>query len=205
MKEQTKFTLPKLNNSYTAFEPYIDAKTMETHYEKHHNTYIQNLNIALQYTAPTTLTAIIQNISKYNVTIRNNAGGHFNHTFFWEILSPKSAKKPGLTLNAAIEKQFNSFENFKKEFTHLALKHFGSGWVWLGISKKNDELFLCSTPNQDNPLMDIYNKNCRTLLLGLDVWEHAYYLKYQNKKADYIEAFWNIIDWESIEKKYINK
>lgn len=204
MYHTAPFQLPKQNFQYKDFEPYLDAQTMEIHYSKHHNTYVNNLNQALQHTHTTTLQEIIQNISKYNQTIRNNAGGHFNHTFFWEILSSQK-QEPMQKIRTLLEDTFGSIENFKQAFTQAALKIFGSGWVWLGISRKEKKPIICSTRNQDNPLMDIVDVPCTKLLIGLDVWEHAYYLKYQNQRAAYIEAFWNIIHWEAVEKKYIEK
>ncbi len=204
MNKKIHFNLPQLKFKYTDFEPYIDAKTMEVHYTKHHNTYIQNLNNALAHSHPVALEEIIYNISKYNTTIRNNAGGHFNHNFFWDILSPNGKKKPEKELLKDIEKKFDSFENFKSQFTDRALKHFGSGWIWLGISAVDNSLCIYNTPNQDNPLMDINNNRCKALLIGLDIWEHAYYLQYKNRKVDYVNAFWHIVDWQSITKKYQN-
>ncbi|RAJ02413.1 Fe-Mn family superoxide dismutase [Chitinophaga skermanii] len=194
--------LPTLAFPYNALEPFIDAQTMEIHHSKHHQAYVDNLNKALPGTGyeEQSLENILANISKLTPAIRNNGGGHFNHTYFWHILAaPTNASIPA-DLQAAIEKAFGSVDEFKKKFAEAATSRFGSGWAWL-IVKDNHELAIVSTPNQDNPLMDIAEVK-GTPVLALDVWEHAYYLKYQNKRADYITAFWNVVNWEAVAKHY---
>lgn len=194
------FTLPKLSYSYDALEPYIDAKTMEIHHTKHHQAYIDKLNKAIEGTEweGKTIEEILANISKLDRVVRNNAGGHWNHSFFWEILSPEKSMPTGELLNA-INKSFGSFEEFKNKFTESATTLFGSGWVWLIV--QNGELKIVQTPLQDNPFMDDA-KEKGTPILGLDVWEHAYYLNYQNRRAEYISAFWNVVNWEAVSEKY---
>ncbi|HLD98408.1 MAG TPA: superoxide dismutase [Candidatus Nanoarchaeia archaeon] len=200
------FTLPKLEYSYDALEPFIDSKTMQVHYEKHHQAYIDKLNAAVKDTefADIEINTLLKEIEDVPEKIRgaviNHGGGHANHSLFWQLLIPhsKSTKKPKDTLLKAIETKFGSFDKFKEQFTNTALNRFGSGWAWLIINRKK-QLEIISTPNQDSPLMD-----GQIPLLGLDVWEHAYYLKYQNKRADYIEAFFNIINWEKVNELYIN-
>jgi Fe-Mn family superoxide dismutase len=194
------FELPKLKYSYDALEPYIDAQTMEIHHTKHHQAYIDNLNKALPENTKT-LEEILQNISTYPVAVRNNAGGHWNHSFFWEIMSPSVVGEPTGELAEEIDKSFGSFEKFKEEFENAGKNRFGSGWAWL--VKNSDGLKICSTPNQDNPLMDLAEVK-GTPLLGLDVWEHAYYLKYQNKRPEYIAVFWNVVDWTRVAEIYQN-
>jgi Fe-Mn family superoxide dismutase len=193
-----------LNYSYAALEPFIDAMTMEIHYTKHAATYAKNLaDAALAEkldTQTTALTDLIKNISHYSPKMRNNAGGHFNHEMFWQIMKPAPASTPAGELAEAINKSFVSLDNFKMAFSDAAKTRFGSGWAWL-IVKADNSLAVCSTPNQDNPLMDIAETK-GTPILGLDVWEHAYYLKYQNKRPDYINAFWNLVNWEFVQKKY---
>jgi len=193
-----------LNYSYAALEPFIDAMTMEIHYTKHAATYAKNLaDAALAEkldTQTTALTDLIKNISHYSPKMRNNAGGHFNHEMFWQMLKPAPASTPTGELAEAINKSFVSLDNFKTAFSDAAKTRFGSGWAWL-IVKADNSLAVCSTPNQDNPLMDIAETK-GTPILGLDVWEHAYYLKYQNKRPDYINAFWNLVNWEFVQKKY---
>lgn len=192
-------TLPKLKYSYDALEPYIDAQTMEIHHTKHHQTYIDKVNKAIEGTewADKPIEEILANVSKLDAAVRNNAGGHWNHSFFWEILGPNDGNPEGELL-AAIERDFTSFEEFKKQFTENALAVFGSGWVWLIVQDR--KLKIIKTRLQDNPLMDDAPEK-GTPILGLDVWEHAYYLKYQNKRADYIAAFWSIVDWKAVERK----
>jgi Fe-Mn family superoxide dismutase len=193
-----------LNYGYNALEPFIDAMTMEIHYTKHAATYAKNLaDAALAEkldTQTTALTDLIKNISHYSPKMRNNAGGHFNHEMFWQMLKPAPASTPTGELAEAINKSFVSLDNFKTAFSDAAKTRFGSGWAWL-IVKADNSLAVCSTPNQDNPLMDIAETK-GTPILGLDVWEHAYYLKYQNKRPDYINAFWNLVNWEFVQKKY---
>ena len=192
------FTLPSLEYAYDALEPHIDARTMEIHHSKHHQAYVNNLNAALEGKpeATNTLEDIIHNISKYPMPVRNNGGGHWNHSFFWSILSPNGGGTPSGALADKINAQFGSFEAMKEEFNKAATTRFGSGWAWL-CKKADGSLCICSTPNQDNPLMDI--AECPGIpIIGLDVWEHAYYLHYQNRRRpDYISAFWNVVNWEA--------
>jgi Fe-Mn family superoxide dismutase len=192
------FTLPNLPFAYNALEPFIDAQTMEIHHSKHHQAYVTNLNKAVLGTPNefTPLVDIIKNISKSTVAVRNNGGGHWNHTFFWEILSPKTTG-PSENLMTMINRDFGSLEKMQADFNAAATSRFGSGWAWLIV--QDNKLKICSTPNQDNPLMDVAEVK-GTPILGLDVWEHAYYLKYQNKRADYIKAFWNIVNWDKVDK-----
>jgi Fe-Mn family superoxide dismutase len=189
------FQLPTLNYSYDALEPHFDARTMEIHHSKHHQAYVNNVNAALEGTdgASLSIEDIVKNISKYGMPVRNNGGGHWNHSFFWSILSPNGGGNPTGALADKINEQFGSFEAMKEEFNKAATSRFGSGWAWL-CKKADGSLCICSTPNQDNPLMDI--AECPgTPIIGLDVWEHAYYLHYQNRRPDYIAAFWNVVDW----------
>jgi Fe-Mn family superoxide dismutase len=189
------FQLPTLNYAYDALEPHVDARTMEIHHSKHHQAYVNNLNAALEVTdgASLSIEDIVKNISKYGMPVRNNGGGHWNHSFFWSILSPNGGGNPTGVLGDKINEQFGSFEAMKEEFNKAATTRFGSGWAWL-CKKADGGLCICSTPNQDNPLMDI--AECPgTPIIGLDVWEHAYYLHYQNRRPDYIAAFWNVVDW----------
>jgi Fe-Mn family superoxide dismutase len=198
------FELPKLNYSYTDLEPHIDAKTMEIHHSKHHQAYVNNLNAAIENTdaASMPIEEIVKNISKYSPAVRNNGGGHWNHTFFWNVMSPNGGGNPTGELASKIDAQFGSFDAMKEEFNKAATTRFGSGWAWL-CKKTDGSLCICSTPNQDNPLMDI--AECKgTPIIGLDVWEHAYYLNYQNRRPDYISAFWNVINWEAASQNYQN-
>lgn len=196
------FTLPALTYATDALEPNIDKLTMEIHHGKHHNAYVTNLNNAVAGTDTEKLSIeeICKTISKYPVAVRNNGGGHFNHSLFWTIIGPNAGGKPAGTLAAAIDKTFGSFDSFKEEFSKAATTRFGSGWAWLSV--KDGELFISSTPNQDNPLMDVDGIKTGTPILGLDVWEHAYYLHYQNRRPDYIGAFFNVINWSAVEKLY---
>lgn len=196
------FELPKLPYAYEALEPHFDKMTMEIHHSKHHNAYVTNLNNAIAGTDAEKLSVedICKNISKYPVAVRNNGGGHYNHSLFWTILSPNGGGKPSGELAAAIDKQFGSFEKMQEEFNKAATTRFGSGWAWLAV-KADGSLCVCSTPNQDNPLMDIAECSGKPVM-GLDVWEHAYYLKFQNRRPDYINTFWNIINWEQVSKNY---
>ncbi len=198
------FTLPKLKFAYNALESSIDSTTMLIHHSKHHQTYITNLNKAIIGTKADSigLTELLLTTSLRSEVIRNNAGGHYNHSLFWEILTPKKDTKPSVELMKAIESTFTSLDSLKKVINKAASSRFGSGWAWLIVTPDN-RLVVCSTPNQDNPLMDI-SKDKGIPILGIDVWEHAYYLKYQNKRADYLGAIWNVIDWEEISKKYSN-
>ncbi|WP_342469588.1 superoxide dismutase [Ureibacillus sp. FSL K6-3587] len=196
------FELPKLPYAYDALEPYIDAQTMEIHHTKHHNTYVTNLNAAVEGTefADKDLIELISNLDAVpadkQTAVRNNGGGHANHSLFWEILTPGGAKAPAGDLAAAIDAKFGSFDVFKDEFSKAAAGRFGSGWAWLVVDK-NGELKVTSTPNQDSPYME-----GETPILGLDVWEHAYYLKYQNRRPEYISAFWNVVNWDVVAEKY---
>jgi len=192
------FELPKLSYQYDALEPYIDARTMEIHHTKHHAAYTNNLNNAVKDTPAEKLsiTDILKYISKYPAAVRNNGGGFFNHNLFWEIMTPNGGGQPGGELLQAIERDLGSFEQFKQHFSNAAATRFGSGWAWL-VRKPDGSLTVTSTPNQDNTLMDIAEVK-GTPILGLDVWEHAYYLKYQNRRPEYIEAFWEIVNWEKV-------
>lgn len=196
------FELPSLPYAENALEPHIDAQTMNIHHTKHHNAYVTNLNKALEGSDSEgkSLEELMKSISNLSPAVRNNGGGHFNHSLFWTILSPNGGGTPGGELLAAIDKKFGSFDNFKTEFSNAAATRFGSGWAWLCVDNSGG-LFVTSTPNQDNPVMDVAEKQ-GTPILGLDVWEHAYYLKYQNKRPDYIAAFWNVVNWGEVEKRY---
>jgi superoxide dismutase, Fe-Mn family len=195
------FELAPLPYSFDALEPHFDKMTMEIHYGKHHNAYVTNLNNAVAGTALENMQVedILKEISKHAPAVRNNAGGHFNHTLFWTILSPTGGGEAKGALGEAIKAKFGSYDSFKEEFTKVAMSRFGSGWAWLLVD--NGELKLSSTPNQDNPLMDVSEVK-GTPIMGLDVWEHAYYLKYQNRRADFITAFWNVVSWDVIAKNY---
>ncbi len=188
--------LPKLAYDYAALEPWIDAATMEIHYSKHHQAYITNLNNAIAGTEleNKSLEDMFKVMSTLPVAVRNNGGGHWNHTFFWATMAPNAGGNPSGQLASAIETSFSSLDKMKEEFTKAALTRFGSGWAWL--CAKDGKLEICSTPNQDNPLMDL--SACGTPLLGLDVWEHAYYLKYQNRRPEYVNAFWNVVNWDAV-------
>lgn len=193
------FNLPKLDYAYNALEPIIDAKTMEIHHTKHHQAYIDNLNKAIEGTNLEGKS--IEEICKVADTpaLRNNGGGHYNHSLFWEILTPNGAKEPVGNVKKAIE-NYGGFEKFKADLSEAAKTRFGSGWAWL-CKKANGEVEICSTPNQDNPLMP--NAGCSgTPILGIDVWEHAYYLNYQNRRPDYISAFFEVINWDKVEELY---
>ena len=196
------FELPKLPYAYDALEPHIDARTMEIHHTKHHNGYTTKLNGAIEGTAlaSKSIEDILKNLDMSNSAVRNNGGGFYNHSLFWEIMSPDGGGKPSGALADAIDDAFGSFEKFKEKFSDAAGSRFGSGWAWLCVHK-GGKVEICSTPNQDNPLMP--NTGCGGHpILGLDVWEHAYYLNYQNKRPEYIEAFFNIIDWDKVSKRY---
>tara|TARA_B100000674_G_scaffold272495_1_gene225040 strand:+ start:3711 stop:4310 length:600 start_codon:yes stop_codon:yes gene_type:complete len=193
------FNLPELNYSYDALEPHIDAKTMEIHHSKHHNGYTTNLNNAIEGTDMQNQS--IEEICKSkNLTgaVRNNGGGYYNHCLFWDILSPNGGGEPKDEVGEAINSSFGSFENFKNKFAKAAATRFGSGWAWLCV--KNGALDICSTANQDNPLM--LDQCGGTPILALDVWEHAYYLNYQNRRPDYINAFFNVINWEEVNRRF---
>ncbi|MCE1202711.1 MAG: superoxide dismutase [Bacteroidia bacterium] len=195
---------PSLSYAYDALEPHIDAMTMEIHHTRHHKAYFDNLQAAAKDTpiAETDFMEVLANISKYPVAVRNNGGGHYNHELFWSIMSPNGGGQPGGALAEAIVRDFGSFDNMREQFNNAAKTRFGSGWAWLSV-KSDKSLCVCSSPNQDNPLMDV--SDCKGMpILGLDVWEHAYYLKYQNRRPDYISAFWNVINWAQVEKNYLN-
>jgi len=204
MSTVNKFEFKLLHFEYDALEPFIDKQTVEIHYSKHHKAYYENFLNAIKGTEMETMdiTDIFKNISKYPAIVRNNGGGYYNHTFYWEGMKPNGGNLPKGTLSDAITQTFGSFEEFKKQFSEAGKTRFGSGWAWLSIDNKGI-LFIYSTPNQDNPLMDISEKK-GIPLLTVDVWEHAYYLKYQNKRLDYIEAFWNVVNWEEVAKRYEN-
>lgn len=196
------FELPKLKYAHDALEPHIDAKTMEIHHGKHHAGYTTKLNDAIKGTDldGKTIENILINLDMKNSAVRNNGGGFFNHRLFWEIMSPDGGGNPTGELAAAIDKEFGSFEAFKDAFSTAAATQFGSGWAWLCVHD-GGKVEICSTPNQDNPIMP--GVGCGgTPILGLDVWEHAYYLNYQNRRPDYINAFFNVIDWEEVGSKY---
>ena len=195
------FELPALPYATDALEPNIDARTMEIHHGKHHNGYVTNLNNAVAGTdlEGKSLLELLK-VAGSNAAVRNNGGGHYNHSLFWSILSPTGGGAPTGELAAAIDAKFGSFDAFKETFNKAAATRFGSGWAWLCIDTKN-ELCVCSSPNQDNPLMDI--AECPgTPIMGLDVWEHAYYLNYQNRRPDYIASFWNVVNWDEVSKNY---
>ena len=197
-----QFVQKPLPYAYNALEPYIDAETMEIHYSKHHTGYVKNLNDALKGTAQEkmTLQHLFSNVSALPAAVRNNAGGHYNHEMFWSVLTPEKNTKPSADLLKALKDQFGSFENLKQKLNQAAISRFGSGWVWLCVSGDN-KLQISSTANQDNPLMDdAQNKGIPVLCI--DIWEHAYYLKYQNKRADYLSAIWNIINWNEVSTRY---
>jgi Fe-Mn family superoxide dismutase len=195
------FTLPALPYAFNALEPHIDARTMEIHHGKHHNAYVTNLNSAIAGKPEENLSIeeICKSVSKYPAAVRNNGGGHFNHSLFWTLLSPSGGGAPSGAVADAIKGAFGSFDEFKTKFTAAATGRFGSGWAWL-IVDASGKLQITSTPNQDNPLMDVAEGR-GTPVLGLDVWEHAYYLNYQNRRPDYIAAFWNIVNWNEVAKR----
>ncbi len=202
------YTLPTLTYPHNALEPHIDAKTMEIHHTKHHQAYINNVNKVIEGKADLeskSVEELISDLSKVpedirNV-VRNNGGGHANHTFFWTIIGPKCGGNPTGKIAEAINKEFGSFDAFKEKFAAAATTRFGSGWAWLSVGK-DGKLEISSTANQDSPLME-----GKTPILGIDVWEHAYYLNYQNRRPDYISAFWNIVNWQEVEKRFtsVNK
>ena len=198
--EMAPFKQAPLPYDFGALEPSIDKMTMEIHYGKHHAAYVKNLNDAVKGTEyeKKSLDDIIKTIGKASAAIRNNGGGHWNHTFFWEVMGPKKAAAPAGPVADAINGQFGSMDKFKEEFAKAATTRFGSGWAWLVV--KDGKLAIGSTPNQDNPLMDVSDFK-GTPILGLDVWEHAYYLHYQNKRPDYIKAFWDVVNWDKVAEK----
>ena len=189
-------SLPPLSYANNALEPHIDARTMEIHHGKHHNAYVTNLNNAVAGTAMENLSLdeLVKNISKYPMAVRNNGGGHWNHSLFWELMSPKGGGNPTGKIADVISNHFGGFDSFKEEFGKAAATRFGSGWAWL-VKTADGKFAISSTPNQDNPLMDIAEVK-GTPILGLDVWEHAYYLNYQNRRPDYVAAWWNVVNWD---------
>ena len=195
------FELPQLPYAYDALEPHIDARTMEIHHSKHHNAYVTNLNAAIAGTdlEGKSIEDLMKNLDMNNMAVRNNGGGHYNHTMFWEIMSPNGGGLPTGELASAIDAAFGSFDAFKAEFSKAGATRFGSGWAWLCV--KEGKLEVCSTPNQDNPLMPGVACGGQPIL-GMDVWEHAYYLHYQNRRPDYIEAFFNVINWAEVAKRF---
>lgn len=195
-----KFELPKLPYGYDALEPYIDKTTMEIHYTKHHNGYVTKLNDAVAGTdlEGKSLEEILKNASKHPAGVRNNGGGHYNHSLFWTIMKKDGGGFPKGDLESAINSAFGSFEEFKNKFTNAAATRFGSGWAWLIV--QDEKLAITSTPNQDNPIMDVADAK-GTPILGLDVWEHAYYLKYQNRRPEYIDNWWNVINWDEVARR----
>ena len=204
MNSINKFEFQALPYAYDALEPFIDKLTLEIHYGKHHKTYYDNFITAIKGTEMESMDIkdIFKNISKYPVAVRNNGGGYFNHTFYWEGMKTSGGVLPTGKISDDITKSFISFDEFKKQFSEAGKTRFGSGWALLSLDDKG-KLFISSTPNQDNPLMDLAEKKGIPLLV-MDVWEHAYYLKYQNKRPDYIDAFWNVVNWTEVSKRYEN-
>lgn len=195
------FTLPALPYAYDALEPFIDTATMQFHYGKHHQTYLDNLNKAIAGTPHEgkSLEELVAAAGTISPAVRNNGGGHWNHSFFWEILAPKAGGTPTGDLTKAIDAAFGSFDAFKEKFANAGMTRFGSGWAWLIV--KDGKLEISSTPNQDNPLMDVAEVKGQPIL-GVDVWEHAYYLKYQNRRVEYLSAFWNVVNWQKVAEHY---
>ena len=196
------FELPQLPYAYDALEPHIDAKTMEIHHSKHHNGYTTKLNGALEGSGmeSDTIESILENLDMDNAALRNNGGGYYNHSLFWEVMGPNGGGTPMSTLAQAIDAAYGSFESFKSAFSNAAANQFGSGWAWLCV-QKGGKVEVCSSANQDNPLMP--GIGCGgTPILGIDIWEHAYYLNYQNRRPDYIDAFFNVINWEKVSELY---
>ena len=200
---EEKFSLPVLPYAYDALEPFIDKMTMEIHYSKHHQAYVNNLNKALALLPIATLDDIFKNVSSYPAAVRNNAGGHYNHSMYWSIMKPNGGGQPSGPLMEAINKNFTSFDAFKEKFNAAAASIFGSGWAWLVINK-NGLLEIGTTPNQDNPLMDTSSFKGFPIM-GIDIWEHAYYLKHQNKRIEYIKDWWSVLNWEEIQKRLSDK
>lgn len=196
------FTLPNLPYDFAALEPHVDARTMEIHHDKHHAAYVNNLNAALLNTENDgkSLEELMAMMSQLPAAVRNNGGGHWNHSMFWAIMAPHAGGEPTGDLASKINKNFDSFDEFKKQFAQAAATRFGSGWAWLCVDG-DDNLFITSTPNQDNPLMDLADKKGQPILC-LDVWEHAYYLHYQNRRPDYVAAWWNVVNWEEVGRRY---
>jgi len=196
-----KFELPALPYAHDVLEPYIDKMTMEIHHSKHHNGYVTKLNGAVEGTdlAGKSLDELLKNVSKHPTAVRNNGGGHYNHSLFWTVMKKGGGGQPESDLANAVKDAFGSFDKFKEQFSNAAATRFGSGWAWLVV--QNGKLAVGSTPNQDNPVMDVSELK-GTPILGLDVWEHAYYLKYQNKRPEYIENWWNVVNWEEVSKRF---
>ncbi len=195
------FLLPTLPYSYDALEPFVDTMTMEIHYSKHHKAYVDNLNKAMaEGKINATLDELLMNASKYSPIIRNNAGGHWNHSFFWKLMRPEGGGEPDGEIVSSINEAFGSFDVFKTRLEEAGLKRFGSGWAWL-IVDTNKKLSIGSTPNQDNPLMDLSELK-GTPILGIDVWEHAYYLKFQNRRGEYLKSWWNVVNWTEVNKNF---
>ena len=197
------FTLPQLPYAHNALEPHIDEQTMQIHHGKHHQAYVDNLNKAIAGTEHEnkSLEELIASAGSISPAVRNNGGGHWNHTFFWEILAPNAGGQPSGKVADAINSAFGSLDGLKEKFNAAATSRFGSGWAWVVV--KDGKLEVTSTPNQDNPLMDVAESK-GTPILGVDVWEHAYYLKYQNKRADYLAAFWNVVNWNKVSERFEN-
>jgi superoxide dismutase, Fe-Mn family len=195
------FELPKLSYDYTALEPHIDARTMEIHHTKHHAGYTNNLNNAVAGSAldGKSIKEILKGVSGHSTAVRNNGGGYYNHNLYWEVMAPGGSPNPEGVLLDAINESFDSIENFREAFVQAALTRFGSGWAWLVL--QNNKLVVSSTPNQDNPLMDVAEVQ-GIPILGIDVWEHAYYLNYQNRRPDYVNAFWNLINWDEVARRF---
>ncbi len=196
------FELPSLPYAFNALEPHIDARTMEIHHDKHHQGYVNNLNKAIEGTAldGKPIEEILKNLDMKNMAVRNNGGGHYNHSLFWKVMAPHAGGSPIGELADAINRDLGGFETFKEDFAKAAATRFGSGWAWLCVHK-GGKLEVCSTPNQDNPLMP--GTGCGgTPVLGVDVWEHAYYLHYQNRRPDYLKAWWNVVDWKAVAARY---
>ncbi len=202
--DTTIYTLPDLPYDYSSLEPYIDARTMEIHYSKHHAGYVNKLNEALVGSrfSRMKLEDILSKVGPDDTAIRNNGGGHYNHSLFWTIMNPRGGGEPGGEIASAIARDFGSFDQFMVDFSNTAGSVFGSGWAWL-CSGRNQALFITSTPNQDNPLMTLLVEEGGIPILGIDVWEHAYYLKYQNRRAEYIANFFNVIYWEEVNRRYL--
>ena len=195
------FTVPALPYAYEALEPHIDKETMTIHHDKHHQAYVDNLNKAIAGTENEnkSIEELVKHAGSISPAVRNNGGGHWNHSFFWESLAPNAGGNPDGKLADAIKEAFGSFDEFKEKFNTAGTTRFGSGWAWLG--SQDGKLVICSTSNQDNPLMDVAECKC-TPLLGCDVWEHAYYLKYQNRRPEYLKAFWNVVNWKKVAERY---
>lgn len=202
VQAQAPYQLPDLPYGYNALEPHIDAQTMEIHHKRHHGGYVTNLNKALEgkTEASLSLEELLANTKKYGEAVRNNGGGHYNHSLFWTILTPQKNTQPSAELMRAINETFTSIDSLKSLMNAAAAKRFGSGWAWLYVAK-DGKLAVCSTPNQDNPLMDVAEHK-GIPILGIDVWEHAYYLKYQNKRGDYLAAIWEVINWNEVSRRY---